>query len=915
MFDGVRRSKLVRNDIGKSMSKLDDIFGQSAGAMFYRADLHIHSYGGSHDVSDVSMTPENIVATAVAENISIIAIADHNNISNVQQAIEAGDSSGVLVIPGVELSTSQGHLLCYFPDYPRLLKFVASLSIIDEGLPTSRCQQSILECLTTAGAHGGFGILAHVDAGSGFEHENPGASPHKVDVICHRALAGIELKHAESPIHYSPLDGEVERGQMGQQRIMRLRLGARQHLARVMNSDSHTLKALGRNAFNDKRITRYKMDEPSFASLKIALEDADARVRIEELIPEAVPHVVGVAMEGGFLDKQVIHFSRNLNCIIGGRGTGKSTTFEGVRCLIDSDEDPSKVVDSEVWPDVIHLVWQDKAGQHHLLARHKGLRVENVDDADGGPCAFDIDCFGQGDAARISLQSQSNPLALLDYLDKFIDLSAALGQEDVARNELLQLQADIEKAEQQVAMIPQFQRQLQTTRSALAAMQKPEVKVLIELQRDLATERELRTQILARLKRLKEGDASNQAHVADEIVGLADSKLLTLGRKEFEAIVVEVGVFKTLLVDAKARIAAGASVLEKAVGTQTNSWKVKDSDAQSKIDAKKKELEALKVTFDMSYITKLANDEASYGATLKNLEVWKVSLTEARRKRLLALKRRRTARDRIATQRETFGRLASKTLREALSDLQVSLKYAENAYSPEASEQIIAAMGWRTNQQVRASYLVEDLTVPKLLEAIDANDISPLTLLRTKDGAQAFDAAEAKAVLERLSAQSTRFALERVALYDVPKLQVSKQVSDAAGQARTVRREFSKLSLGQQQSILLALMLSANSDKPLIIDQPEDNLDGEFIYSTLVPVLRRAKERRQVIIVTHNANVAVLGDAEQIIVMKANNDRAEIVSRGSIDRADTRDAACAILEGAKEAFTRRSKMYGFLTQT
>jgi ABC-type enterochelin transport system ATPase subunit len=114
----------------------------------------------------------------------------------------------------------------------------------------------------------------------------------------------------------------------------------------------------------------------------------------------------------------------------------------------------------------------------------------------------------------------------------------------------------------------------------------------------------------------------------------------------------------------------------------------------------------------------------------------------------------------------------------------------------------------------------------------------------------------------------------------------------------------------QQQSVLLALMLSADTDRPLIIDQPEDNLDGEFIYSTLVPVLRRAKERRQVIIVTHNANVAVLGDAEQIVVMKAANDRGEIVARGSIDDVSTRDAACSILEGAREAFVRRAKMYG-----
>ena len=135
-----------------------------------------------------------------------------------------------------------------------------------------------------------------------------------------------------------------------------------------------------------------------------------------------------------------------------------------------------------------------------------------------------------------------------------------------------------------------------------------------------------------------------------------------------------------------------------------------------------------------------------------------------------------------------------------------------------------------------------------------------------------------------------------------------------AAEREFLHREFTKLSLGQQQSVLLALMLSAESSCPLIIDQPEDNLDGEFIYATLVPVLRRAKERRQVIIVTHNPNVAVLGDAELIIVMKAFNDRGSIVSRGSIDNPETQSAACAILEGAEEAFLRRAKMYGMQIQ-
>jgi ABC-type Mn2+/Zn2+ transport system ATPase subunit len=137
-------------------------------------------------------------------------------------------------------------------------------------------------------------------------------------------------------------------------------------------------------------------------------------------------------------------------------------------------------------------------------------------------------------------------------------------------------------------------------------------------------------------------------------------------------------------------------------------------------------------------------------------------------------------------------------------------------------------------------------------------------------------------------------------------------VTDSSGAERFVNREFAKLSLGQQQSILLSLLLSSDGTDPLIIDQPGDNLDSEFIYSTFVPVLRRAKERRQIVVVTHNANIAVLGDAEQIVVLKSHNDRAFISARGSIDDSATQVAACKILEGAKEAFQRRGRIYGVI---
>ena len=97
---------------------------------------------------------------------------------------------------------------------------------------------------------------------------------------------------------------------------------------------------------------------------------------------------------------------------------------------------------------------------------------------------------------------------------------------------------------------------------------------------------------------------------------------------------------------------------------------------------------------------------------------------------------------------------------------------------------------------------------------------------------------------------------------------------------------------------------------PLLIDQPEDHLDSEFIFKAIVPALRRAKERRQVVLVTHNANVCVLGDAEQIVVLESVEDAGKVVNTGGIDSGDLKQEACRMLEGTEGAFKLRGLMYG-----
>lgn len=95
------------------MDFIDNIQSLSLGARFLRGDLHIHFVSASHDVKDATMTPVNIVAVAKTEGLAFIVITYHNEIFNVGLALVAAENTEVAVIPAVELSTHEGHLLVY----------------------------------------------------------------------------------------------------------------------------------------------------------------------------------------------------------------------------------------------------------------------------------------------------------------------------------------------------------------------------------------------------------------------------------------------------------------------------------------------------------------------------------------------------------------------------------------------------------------------------------------------------------------------------------------------------------------------------------------------------------------------------------------------------------------------------------
>ena len=120
-----------------------------------------------------------------------------------------------------------------------------------------------------------------------------------------------------------------------------------------------------------------------------------------------------------------------------------------------------------------------------------------------------------------------------------------------------------------------------------------------------------------------------------------------------------------------------------------------------------------------------------------------------------------------------------------------------------------------------------------------------------------------------------------------------------------------RLSKGQRCTAILNILLVENKD-PLIVDQPEDNLDNAFIADSLIASIRKNKLLRHYIFATHNANIPVFGDAELIVAMEEQDGKGRIIQggSGSIDTPSVRDYAVQVLEGGREAFLMREKKYG-----
>lgn len=886
---------------------LTEINTESDGAHFLRIDLHIHSYGdnGSPDVTDATHTPERIVETAIAQGLKVISITDHNKVGNCETALSYAQGKDILVIPGVELSTSQGHLLLYAPSIADLSRVIARLNFSGD-----MCTNPIAQCLDEIQAVHGFGIAAHIDKDKGFEQKIQGYGEDKKQLFLHHELLGLELNNSVNLEWYTPTDTQEQRRAFVEERRQALHESNDYNIAHVSFSDAHVLIRVGKDAQGDECLTRAKLDEMSFEALKTAFLDPAARIRAEKQIPRLVPQFVGMKVEGGFLDNQIISFNSNLTCIIGGRGTGKSTLLESLRAVSGNSSDNS-LIDSEVWPEKISLVYQDEAGAKHYLTKRTGEDVTNEIDPLDGITEVPIESYGQGDTAQTIKNSDKDPGVLLDFLDGFIDIEAESEAENEYRDQLSANQTQIEKLELETAQLPDVRRRMAYANSQLKTLVKTNAKELIQHEEALVKEKVVRENVEQNLSDFEQQitGALSDRQALSEIDGLEVKDLLA-GKTELTSIKKLVKQFSTAIDTGSTSIDKAIAPLLQQMRQQLGTWKANEAKLQQKIDTIRNDLVKQGIELDFTFIRKTVNDANTYRRRVLELTRMTTSLAALRRERNAILKARQENLSSRYAKRLMHARKLNGIFAETVDEYQISIKYKQDLFSSDLKQLLINEMGWRTNQVPRAELIASSISVFDLLGCLRTRDTSALDQLKFPNGERAFTRTDAIDLLDKLSIPETKFRLERCRVEDRVKIIVSKEIELPSGERRIIPKDFGKLSLGQQQSVVLTILLFSDTKVPLIIDQPEDDLDSEFIYKTLVKNLRRIKERRQVILVTHNANIAVLGDAELIVPLRASSDKSVIKDRGSIDNKPTKKITCTILEGSKEAFTKRKKLYG-----
>jgi ABC-type cobalamin/Fe3+-siderophores transport system ATPase subunit len=888
---------------------------------------------------------EQYMRAAADRGIEVLALTDHNSGEWIDEIKLAGEQHGIVVFPGCEITTQTGadgaHLLIFGDldktsrDFDRLLHSVFGFG---EGNPTYHTHGGTRKpAVSTHTAEQILNLLpdGYIAIAPHALSENGMASPKT-------AKGDIRWKalHHERLLALDPGDCASLEGDSFNARFRRRELAdfpCLRDIAFVATSDSYSLDRLG------ARFTWIRMGRPSIEALRQAFLDHESRVLCDwsprlRAFPDRNPNnirhawIESVDLGGQLANSRTplsVTFHPGLNVIIGGRGSGKSTVIAALRQIYSTSEQLPPRIKAEidafsesVFADAeLHSVYRIQESQEaislswtHASARspRQRLPVTVVSQKELFERAI-------GDINDPNMSSRSL-LALVDASIGFNteDTSSLKGfgrQLDDARIEWANAIRRQIQIESDIAQLPELRRREAILQGQVDAFSSPEVRqrlARIESRRyeddAISRTRKETEDYLAELNRVatslaitKEEEAvfgepfgtelsklfgqlqavsENVANDVTRIVGEAKDAL-----RDFEEALTDSAWFADFKASLQDMDAYKEELAAKGLSTQ------EFSRLQEELKSVRQQIAALVET--ESTIAAIRKDTDTGWATLNNLWMGRAE-----------------ARDRL------FDTVASKSGR---------LRFQTTVHT----DVVPWVQSLRALANLRADAYLDE--VPKLanwlwLEQARGED-------RWNTWIYAMATGDLRAVQQ--AAELRREFCDRLASIDVtvrmrlatlmPDDVVTMQFLRDGGQAQHEQdwQAISEGSPGQKTAAMLAFVLHHGND-PLVLDQPEDDLDSEWISELVVKELRKSRWTRQLIVVSHNANIPVLGDAEQVIalenrqsalsvretVVRTKSGGSETVQHvGPVEDPFVRNDIQAIMEGGVIAFVRREQKY------
>ena len=870
----------------------------SRACSYYRVDLHVHSPDSTDYDGDTEISAPEFMSAFVARGFDLIAITDHNTGTYIDKAVEAceqiasAEGNKIKVLPGVELNVSPGvHLLVILPEggsaaISDLLSRLG-LPVEHHGDTKKVISKAIGEIAGIVRGRGGLLIGAHCNSTKGVVDELKGEP--RLEWL--GELDALEINSGSTDDKVSRTVDYV----MNELKVP---------LPFTFGSDSHNHASEGIGMW-------VKMADLSFTSLRQLT--FESQLRVSRTQPDAPAHgrIVGFTTTHGMYANQRFRFSPHLNVLLGGRGAGKSAAIDLLRFAFEAEPragDVSKDVFArrikgflQAVGDVLVVAvgtdqntyaitrsgdYEQRRGAPEFTQQAKVYQITDNDLIQREVHPLDvlgIEFYGQGEAARLA-DRVDEQLRLIDENLDHSDVNASISEAEQ------QLEADENR-------LIEHKRRLEELRDEAATRPR------LEERRD-RLEESLADPIFAERTRWDRERAWIQGQ-QDWTRGMADSLPQSIPTRSDVPLDIEKSSVKAVLEKVQE---ASERILESS-GSDLQSLRKTLAEAVAEMDGYRKEWDTFFEASEEEYRARLAKlgaenlaeaaaEKRSVDEDLTRLETSvepeikrvesKVASLEARRATLLA--GLRTAREELSCSRRDFVEELNQKLGSSVL-IEWSGNDTEQYFDTIDNSLQGSGMHHREDQ---ISLACEAFSPSELVEIIRNNAIDKLQEINiTENNASRMIKALSDAVL---------YEMERVDVPKMPSIRIKRE-------GEKFYTELTALSVGEKCSAILSIALLGKG-KPLVIDQPEDDLDHAFIINSIVEGVRTAKADRQIVTATHNPNIPVLGDAEMVfrVARRAGEDSCYIQNSGGLELPQI-TVEVQSLEGGAEAFERRRQRY------